>query len=127
MEHIFDARIARVGQEMKRLYMSLYHDEHAYEYFVSMLRRSYGERKAQLRALDEERLARPDWFRERGVLGMLMYTQCFGGTLKGVQSHLDYLQETGVNYLLASNGSGTGLTPLLDRDGKPIVTSVYDE
>ncbi len=99
MEHIFDARIARVGQEMKRLYMSLYHDEHAYDYFVSMLRRSYGERKAQLRALDEERLARPDWFRERGVLGMLMYTQCFGGTLKGVQSHLDYLQETGVNYL----------------------------
>ena len=99
MEHIFDARIARVGQEMKRLYMSLYHDEHAYDYFVSMLRRSYGERKAQLCALDEERLAKPDWFRQRGVLGMLMYTQCFGGTLKGVQSHLDYLQETGVNYL----------------------------
>ena len=36
-------------------------------------------------------------------------------------------RKTGVNYLLASYGSGTGLTPWLDRDGKPIVTSVYDE
>ena len=36
-------------------------------------------------------------------------------------------RKTGVNYLMASYGSGTGLTPLLDRDGKPIVTSVYDE
>ena len=84
---------------MKRLYLSLYHDEHAYEYFVSMLRRSYEERKTQLRALDAQRLEKPDWFKQRDVLGMLMYTQCFGGTLKGVQQHLDYLQETGVNYL----------------------------
>ena len=84
---------------MKRLYLSLYHDEHAYEYFVSMLRRCYAQRKDALRALDDQRLAKPDWFKARDVLGMLMYTQCFGGTLKGVQSHLDYLEETGVNYL----------------------------
>jgi len=32
--------------------------------------------------------------------------------------------ETGVNYLLASHNrqSGTGLTVLVDQDGKPIVT-----
>ena len=99
MNTVFETRMARVGEEMKRLYLSLYHDEHAYAYFVSMLRRSYEERKAQLRALDAQRLEKPDWFKQRDVLGMLMYTQCFGGTLKGVQQHLDYLQETGVNYL----------------------------
>ena len=34
--------------------------------------------------------------------------------------------ETGVNYLLGSHGkqTGTGLTVLVDQNGKPIVTSV---
>lgn len=29
---------------------------------------------------------------------------------------------TGVNYLYVGRGSGGGLTPLIDADGKPIVT-----
>ncbi len=32
-------------------------------------------------------------------------------------------RQTGVNYLMAS----TGITPLLDADGKPIVTLVEDK
>lgn len=31
-------------------------------------------------------------------------------------------KETGVNYLYIANGNGGGLTPLLDSDGKPVVT-----
>lgn len=31
-------------------------------------------------------------------------------------------KETGVNYLYIANGTGGGLTPLLDSNGKPIVT-----
>lgn len=31
-------------------------------------------------------------------------------------------KETGVNYLFIANGFGGGLTPLLDKDGKPIIT-----
>ena len=31
---------------------------------------------------------------------------------------------TGVNYLFHQSGYAGGLTPLLDRDGKPIITSV---
>ena len=30
--------------------------------------------------------------------------------------------KTGVNYLFVQNGYAGGLTPLLDRDGKPIVS-----
>lgn len=33
-------------------------------------------------------------------------------------------KETGVNYLYHHSGYSGGLTPLLDRDGKPIVTPV---
>lgn len=35
-------------------------------------------------------------------------------------------KETGVNYLWISGGYSGGLTPLLDRDGKPIVTPITE-
>lgn len=35
-------------------------------------------------------------------------------------------KETGVNYLFVSRGYGGGLTPLLDPDGKPIITTHPD-
>ena len=31
-------------------------------------------------------------------------------------------QETGVNYLFRTNGYAGGLSPLLDREGKPVIT-----
>lgn len=31
-------------------------------------------------------------------------------------------KKTGVNYLFVRSGYGAGLTPLIDADGKPIVT-----
>lgn len=34
---------------------------------------------------------------------------------------------TGVNYLFVQSGYAGGLTPLLNRDGTPVVTTVYDE
>lgn len=34
-------------------------------------------------------------------------------------------KETGVNYLYHAAGNGGGLTPLLDRDGKPVVSPIY--
>lgn len=33
-------------------------------------------------------------------------------------------KETGVNYLYHACGYSGGLTPLLDRDGKPVVTPI---
>ena len=39
-------------------------------------------------------------------------------------------KQTGVNYLYAQSGYAGGLTPLLNRDGTPIVTTVpnkYEE
>ena len=36
-------------------------------------------------------------------------------------------RETGVNYLFSQCGNGGGLTVLVDRDGKPIVTPIPKE
>ena len=42
------------------------------------------------------------------------------GMLKGMCIIVD--KETGVNYLMAKFGNAGGLCPLIDKDGKPIVT-----
>ena len=35
-------------------------------------------------------------------------------------------RETGVNYLFRASGHAGGLTPLLDRDGKPVVSPIIN-
>lgn len=35
--------------------------------------------------------------------------------------------ETGVNYIFHACGSAGGMTPLLDRDGKPVITPVLNK
>lgn len=42
------------------------------------------------------------------------------GTVRGTYVLVD--QETGVNYLFVKFGNAGGLTPLLNRDGTPVVT-----
>ena len=42
------------------------------------------------------------------------------GIIRGTEVIVDTL--TGVNYLFVKEGYGAGLTPLLDENGKPIVT-----
>lgn len=36
-------------------------------------------------------------------------------------------KETGVNYLFVQSGYSGGLTPLLDADGKPVITKTAEE
>ena len=50
----------------------------------------------------------------------------FSGNLMAI--YVD--KETGVNYLFSQSGYAGGLTPLLNRDGTPVITPVlrtYDE
>ncbi len=35
-------------------------------------------------------------------------------------------KETGVNYVFRQSGYAGGMTPLLDRDGKPVVSTVIN-
>ena len=54
-----------------------------------------------------------------------VFTQ--GGGMSGPSYYVLVDKETGINYLYASGGYGASLTPLLDKDGKPIVTPVENE
>ena len=96
----FKKRLNRHYDEMKWLYMELYHnDQKAFDYFCDMLYDYYEQRSPILKEWDSAREAAPDWYKGNDMLGMLMYTNCFAGNLKGVRKHLGYIQECGVNYL----------------------------
>ena len=56
-------------------------------------------RPAPLVALDQHRLAHPQWFADQHMLGYSTYVDRFGGTLDGVRQRIDYLRELGVTYL----------------------------
>jgi len=49
-----------------------------------------------------------------------VYSQDLGSTIIYVD------KETGVNYLFVANGYAGGLTPLLDREGKPVITPITE-
>ena len=99
-DEIFSKRMSVHMDEMKWLYSELYNnDQQAFSYFCDMLYEYYQARPAQLREWDAAREVVSDWYTGNEMLGMLMYTNCFAGNLKGVRKHLDYIKECGVNYI----------------------------
>ena len=92
-EQEFTRRFARHADELKWLFCELYHgDMAAYERFVQMLRQAYDARPEALRVSDRRREQDPDWYRGNHLTGMLMYVDCFAGTLRGVQEKLEHDQ-----------------------------------
>lgn len=47
------------------------------------------------------------------------------GTMNVMEIWVD--RETGVNYVFHASGYGGGMTPLLDRDGKPVISPVLNK
>ncbi len=103
----FKSRLARHYDELKWLYCELYESGEAhFETFCDMLENQFAKRPRALKKLDEKRLAQPDWYRKNDIAGMMMYTDAFAKTLKGIREKLDYIEDCGVNCL--------HLMPLLD-------------
>lgn len=48
----------------------------------------------------------------------------FQGVLNTTEIWVD--RNTGVNYLFHNSGNAGGLTPLLDRDGKPVISPILN-
>lgn len=108
----FEARLAKHYDELKWLYCELYSEQYdLFEDFLETLKYYYKNRNADLKASDRIREKDSEWYKRNDLHGMMLYVDAFAGNLKGVEERLDYLAETGVNYL--------HLMPLLDTvDGK---------
>ena len=98
-ETTFQERLAKHHDELRWLYMELYDNGDMFAELCEQMHTYALARDRELLKLDREREQNPEWFRGNDMLGMMMYTGLFGGTLKGVEKHLDYLQACGVNYV----------------------------
>ncbi|MDY3018101.1 MAG: alpha-amylase family glycosyl hydrolase [Blautia sp.] len=102
-EAVYQARLSRHLDELKWLYCELYQDNP----YVAMhlndlldeLKNFYDARNTELKASDLAREKDPTWYKRNDLTGMMMYVNSFAGTLKGLESKLDYVQECNVNYL----------------------------
>ena len=120
-------RLKSAEPVLRRLLAGLYGDHAGFDAWLGDLMESLGKlyavRAPELRALDIERAAQPDWFLNQRMLGYCAYVQNFGGSLNGVAERIPYLEELGVSYL--------HLLPFLrpregENDGGFAVTS-FDE
>ena len=112
MNSEFDRRFASRQEELETLFLSLYPEQRqALDELLKTLGSRYRSRSTPLKQRDREREQDPGWYKGNDLLGMCLYVDQFAGTLNGVRGKLDYLKETGVNYL--------HLMPFLDTvDGR---------
>ena len=58
------------------------------------------------------------------VQAILRRSYSFQGTMNVMEIWVD--RETGVNYVFHAGGYAGGMTPLLDREGKPVISPVVN-
>ena len=95
----FELRLKKHHDELRWLYMELYNNGSMFFELMETLRKFYEDRGSGLKAIDREKEADPNWYRRNDLLGMMLYIDNFGGTIKGVQEKLDYIQKSNVNYI----------------------------
>lgn len=85
--------------ELRWLYMELYHNSSMFAELCSQMECFYNERKSSLKESDLKREADPGWYKQNDMLGMMLYIDNFAGTIKGVEKKLDYIEKCNVNYI----------------------------
>jgi len=98
--------VSRFEQEFPRAFEHLYHlygDQYDFFYhlqcIVDMVARTYAARPADLKQLDKQRAANPDWFLSEIMMGGVAYVDLFAGDLQGVRAKIPYFKELGLTYL----------------------------
>ena len=92
----FEARF----DELKWLYCEVYNnDMQAFYWLTGAMYDYYQKRNASLKKLDRQRESTPFWYSTNRLVGMMLYVDNFADNLKGVKSKIDYIKESGVNYL----------------------------
>ena len=96
---IYEKRFAKHLDELKWLYMELYGNGSMFAELCDNLYRFYEARNDDLKERDSKREECPDWYKQNDMLGMMFYIDNFAGNMKGVESKLEYLEKSNVNYI----------------------------
>ena len=98
-ETLFQQRLHRHLDELRWLYMELYHNDSMFAELCEMLQYYAEARSAALKKRDLAREADPNWYKSSDLVGMMLYIDNFAGNLQGVRAKLPYLEKAGVNCL----------------------------
>lgn len=98
-EKIFAQRMEKHQDELRWLYMELYGNDAMYAELCEQMHDYYLKRSTELKKRDIKKEKNLDWFKEKEMLGMMLYIDNFAGNLKGVEKKLAYLKECNVNCL----------------------------
>lgn len=96
-DDIFQKRLTKHHDELKWLYMELYHNDSMFAELCDNLYRYTRERREQLKRRDAQREKNPGWFQKNDMLGMMLYVDNFAGNLKEMGKKLSYLADCNVN------------------------------
>ena len=99
IDNTFGNRLARHHDELDQLFMSLYDDRAALEDLEQAMAAAYEARPDDLKKLDKQREADPDWYKRGNMFGMTMYTDLFAGSLRKLANRIPYLEEQNLTYL----------------------------
>ncbi|MDH4285177.1 MAG: alpha-amylase family protein [Gallionellaceae bacterium] len=97
----FHTRLGANFYAIHSLFSTLYGDRSDFRQqmcrLVETMARQFIDRPGYLKKTDLEREKDHNWFLSQKWVGMALYCDGYGGNLKGVQSHLAYLLDLGVN------------------------------
>ena len=99
LEEVYQRRLLNHMDELKWLYTELYGNDAMLEELLEKMHEFYLERNKDLKAVDLLREKNPNWYKSNDMMGMMLYIDNFAGNIKGVESKLDYLQKSNVNYI----------------------------
>lgn len=98
-EVLYRRRFEHHHDELRWLYMELYDNTSMFAELCDNLYHFYKERNKELKEQDLEREQHPDWYKQNDMLGMMFYIDNFAGNMQGVESKLDYIEKSNVNYI----------------------------
>ncbi len=95
----FDKKNNYYKQEINEIFFNLYGRNDIYNELENILIKRYNERSDSLKKLDKQRSKNPNWYIEKEMLGITMYTDLFAENLNGLIKKIPYLKEIGITYL----------------------------
>ena len=99
----FSNRLEANFEPLFNALIQVYGDQYDFYYhlgaLLDSLAESWIERPADLKALDRDRLAHPDWFQSNQMVGGVCYIDRFAGNLRGLREKIPYFKELGLTYL----------------------------
>jgi glycosidase len=99
----FSERVQAHFPRLFQLYFQLYSNQYDFyfhlEDLLATLASAWFDRPSDLKSLDAQREADPEWFQSNQMLGGVVYVDLFAGDIQGIRQKIPYFKELGLTYI----------------------------